>query len=74
MPGPDRVIAPREWDEGYQASEQPDPRGPGEGQYRVARGGSWIYHARCARVSNRIYREPANRTYFIGLRCAGEVH
>ena len=62
-----------DWFGSYQAGEQTDPRGPGSGHNRVARGGSWINHAKDARVSLRNNYGPANRFSNIGLRCAGEL-
>ena len=59
----------------YQNSPSQDPSGPSSGQYRVLRGGSWLYDPRVVRVSNRGVLDP---TYMydivIGLRCVGETN
>jgi len=43
-----------------------------QGSNKVLRGGSWFYFTSYARVSNRIYKYPDNRYYFVGFRCAGD--
>jgi formylglycine-generating enzyme required for sulfatase activity len=51
----------------YHHSPDLDPQGPGTGQTRVLRGGSWGYDAVVLRVSNRgIYRP---LPHAIGFRC-----
>jgi serine/threonine-protein kinase len=50
-----------------------DPPGPGSGEYRVLRGGSWGYHRGFVRVSNRDWYNPALGYDDVGFRCAGEV-
>ncbi|MGN0033953.1 MAG: formylglycine-generating enzyme family protein [Candidatus Limimorpha sp.] len=54
----------------YSSGAQTDPRGPSSGSYRVLRGGSWFYNARCCRVSYRINGDPSNRYNYGGLRLA----
>ncbi|HXZ19691.1 MAG TPA: SUMF1/EgtB/PvdO family nonheme iron enzyme [Candidatus Acidoferrales bacterium] len=58
----------------YQSSPSQDPPGPGGGQYRVLRGGSWSIYPRVVRVSYRNLIGPASRSYSIGFRCVGEVN
>ena len=58
----------------YQISPLQDPRGPGTGEMRVARGGSWDLIPRNVRVSNRNPVHPALRHFDVfGFRCGGEV-
>jgi formylglycine-generating enzyme required for sulfatase activity len=49
-----------------------DPQGPAYGQYRVLRGGSWLYNPRVVRVSYRGRGGPADRFNKFGVRCVGE--
>ena len=56
---------------GYPSESQTDPRGPIDGEQRVARGGSWFAHA--AYFVRTTYREvlsPDHATSTVGLRCA----
>lgn len=48
-----------------------DPTGPADGQYRVLRGGSWIFSGRYLRSAYRYALRPGSRYRFIGLRLAG---
>lgn len=58
----------------YRQSPPSDPKGPGFGEYRVARGGSWRGVARgLARVSTRYVLKPAVRSIVVGFRCAREA-
>ena len=50
-----------------------DPQGPGGGEGRVVRGGSWSYNASFVSASNRVYILPASRYVGIGFRCTGEL-
>ncbi|MEM7231892.1 MAG: formylglycine-generating enzyme family protein [Planctomycetota bacterium] len=45
-----------------------DPTGPGQGEYRVARGGSWISPAQYARSAYRDGYHPDSGLTFIGFR------
>ena len=54
-------------------SGEMDPQGPGGGEYRVLRGGSWGSIASVVRASNRLYNPPAYRSSNIGFRCTGEL-
>jgi len=64
----------QDWFAASYYSQQPnpdrDPQGPGSGEYRVLRGGSWLYEAGHVRVAARHWREPGNRLVVIGFRCA----
>jgi formylglycine-generating enzyme required for sulfatase activity len=57
----------------YQSSPSQDPAGPASGQFRVLRGGFWLYSPRNVRVSFRSRYNPALRYDGIGFRCGGEV-
>ena len=58
----------------YQSSPSSDPPGPSSGQYRVLRGGSWLYIPRVVRVSYRLVNGPAVRYGSYGFRCVGEAN
>jgi formylglycine-generating enzyme required for sulfatase activity len=60
-----------DWYDGnyYQNSPKDNPKGPASGQYRVLRGGSWYNGADGCRSASRHWHEPANRFYFLGMRC-----
>ena len=57
----------------YQGSPSQDPQGPGNGQYRVLRGGSWTDRSWDVRVSNRSRGRSDLRVPDVGFRCAAEV-
>jgi formylglycine-generating enzyme required for sulfatase activity len=57
-------------DDYYQGSPERDPAGPGSGEYRVLRGGSWSSVEKNVRVSNRHRNQAANWDDHIGIRCA----
>ena len=46
-----------DWYGPYSAGEAVDPKGPGSGEYRVVRGGSWMSGASALRVSSRVDME-----------------
>jgi sulfatase modifying factor 1 len=52
----------------YATSETEDPQGSPNGEFRVLRGGSWLYNAIAYRVSYRNNFDPASRTYNDGFR------
>ena len=47
-----------DWIGDYSTLSQTNPQGPGSGDYRVLRGGSWLYNASHCRVSNRFGATP----------------
>ncbi len=57
----------------YERGSRTDPLGPGAGQQRVLRGGSWSNGPRNLRVSFRFRSPPADRFVSYGFRCASEV-
>ncbi len=54
----------------YGSSPAQDPTGPGTGESRVLRGGSWVYGANRCRTAYRNYGDPGNRNGNDGLRVA----
>jgi formylglycine-generating enzyme required for sulfatase activity len=56
----------------YGTSPSANPPGPGEGELKVLRGGSWVSDPLYVRVSVRGSSEPADRSNNVGFRCAGE--
>jgi formylglycine-generating enzyme required for sulfatase activity len=50
-----------------------DPRGPGTGEKRVVRGGSWVDAVSFLRTSRRYFDAPATHKSFIGFRCVRDV-
>jgi formylglycine-generating enzyme required for sulfatase activity len=57
----------------YQNSPSQDPAGPASGEFRVQRGGSWLYGSWLARVSLRSRLHPGYRYVDLGVRCGGDV-
>lgn len=59
------------WHPGYYAqSPSNDPQGPADGDYRVARGGSWNQPPDELRASARLYHNADKGAGHIGFRCA----
>ena len=59
------------WDPNfYQYSPPHDPGGPTSGTERDLRGGSWIGRSQDIRVSLRSRRNPEDRDFDVGFRCA----
>lgn len=54
----------------YQDATHYNPEGPGVGQDKVFRGGSWNEDPEVARSAGRGARVPDHRSYLIGFRCA----
>jgi len=57
----------------YQGAPEREPAGPGSGQCRVLRGGSWYAVTGVVRASARNWRHPDNRFDNRGFRCAGSA-
>ncbi|MCH2658860.1 SUMF1/EgtB/PvdO family nonheme iron enzyme [bacterium] len=59
------------WQPGYYEHSPPkDPQGPADGDYRVARGGSWNQPPDELRTRARLYHNPYKGAGHIGFRCA----
>jgi formylglycine-generating enzyme required for sulfatase activity len=58
-----------DWYGPYAAGEAADPAGPREGEYKVARGGSWMSGAGALRVSARVDMDPRSCGQ-VGIRLA----
>ena len=54
----------------YEKSSSSNPKGPGEGAYRVLRGGSCFNYPANCRAAFRISNGPADRGYDVGFRLA----
>jgi formylglycine-generating enzyme required for sulfatase activity len=54
----------------YSSTAQTNPTGAASSSYRVLRGGGWFSTPRICRVSDRYYRAPSYRYYYIGFRLA----
>ena len=54
----------------YSSSPSSDPKGPGGGTYRVARGGSWNLGAVNCRSAYRLSHAPGSRYDYVGFRLA----
>ena len=64
----------RDWYSDYGDGIQENPTGPPTGEYRVFRGGSWIYiNPADLRCSNRVRDVPDGRSDNLGFRCVREV-
>lgn len=57
----------------YQKSPYRDPKGPGEGEHKVIRGGSWRETAQNARLSKRFQAKYWRTDITIGFRCAKDL-
>lgn len=57
----------------YAEGTAQDPRGPGTGEKRVARGGGWNDTTWALRVANRLDLTPSIRINTLGFRCAMDV-
>lgn len=57
----------------YSKSPPRNPKGPSSGQYRVLRGGSWLYEPVDVRSANRYRATPTDRGGSIGFRCAQDI-
>ena len=57
-----------DWFGEYPIGSVEDPGGPTKGEYRVLRGGSWIYDGRNVRSAYRFRIFPVSRDWFYGFR------
>ena len=57
-----------DWYDDYPGGSVTDPKGPGSGSERVARGGGWSYLSIRERSSLRFRDRPGLRLYFLGFR------
>ena len=57
----------------YGKSPASNPVGPVSGQYRVLRGGSWLYDDSYLRSAYRYSSDPANSYFDTGFRCARSI-
>ncbi|TAE61705.1 MAG: hypothetical protein EAZ89_00370 [Bacteroidetes bacterium] len=62
-----------DWYGEYPSSEQTNPQGPPDGEYRVFRGGGWVNRAAGARVSSRGRWHPGDRGHYLGFRLARSI-
>ena len=62
-----------DWSGPYREGEDPDPKGPGEGESKTFRGGSWYSDPRYLRCSYRLRGEPVSWDGDVGFRCVREV-
>jgi formylglycine-generating enzyme required for sulfatase activity len=60
----------QDWAGTYPTGAVTDPKGPGSGEYRMLRGGSWNYYARSCRCACRVWIRPGDRYGSNGLRVA----
>ncbi len=58
----------------YSKSPYKNPKGPGNGQYRVLRGGSWFYDSNFCRSVFRDRYDPEGGFNNIGFRCVRDVN
>jgi formylglycine-generating enzyme required for sulfatase activity len=59
-----------DWYASYSSGTQRNPTGPSSGQYRVLRGGAWLYVGSSARAALRGYDTPTHFNRDVGFRCA----
>ncbi|MCM2358856.1 MAG: SUMF1/EgtB/PvdO family nonheme iron enzyme, partial [Geobacteraceae bacterium] len=55
----------------YEVSPRDNPPGPGSGEKRVLRGGSWVYDSGVARAAKRSADGPAEWDSNYGFRLVG---
>ena len=57
----------------YAGSPRENPIGPGSGEYRVIRGGSWSFVSGYVRAAVRSWYDPTYLDIYLGFRCAASV-
>jgi len=62
-----------DWNGDYPKGAVTDPQGPGAGEYRVLRGGAWLYSPDDCRSAYRSGNGPNSRDFNYGLRVAVSV-
>ncbi|MEI7687232.1 MAG: SUMF1/EgtB/PvdO family nonheme iron enzyme, partial [Planctomycetota bacterium] len=60
----------QDWYGDYPQGDVTDPQGPGKGQARVLRGGSWKSSPVSCRSAERLWYEPGARFHLYGFRVA----
>lgn len=59
-----------DWYGAYDLAPMANPRGPGQGVYRVMRGAAWSYLRQYCRAACRAYVAPGRRDGYVGFRLA----
>ena len=59
-----------DWHDTYAGTPLTDPKGPADGEKRVARGGAWTFFPAAIRVSTRLKLAADAANDFTGFRCA----
>ena len=59
-----------DWQEDWSSRDVTDPSGPGEGRYRVFRGGCWLHVGAFCRSASRWWNSPSSRNDYCGFRLA----
>ena len=59
-----------DWYGPYPSGPVTDPTGPGSGEKRVIRGGSWAFWADSARCASRYTHAPVDLGFSLGVRVA----
>ena len=60
-------------EDAYKRETERNPRGPGEGEFRVVRGSSWHHLPHYLQTSARFRFAPDYRSIYVGFRCVQEV-
>ena len=53
----------------YSYSLSINPQGPGSGNYRIVRGGSWVFNSNNLRTAYRYSLDPSGKFSYTGFRC-----
>jgi formylglycine-generating enzyme required for sulfatase activity len=59
-----------DWFDRFPPADVRDPSGPGQGKFKVFRGGGWNQDAEFARTANRFMMAPNTGIHFVGFRVA----
>jgi formylglycine-generating enzyme required for sulfatase activity len=62
-----------DWFGPYETERQENPIGPPVHNLKILRGGAWNVGPLLVRLSVRLRVGPADRYYYVGFRCAGEL-